>query len=90
MRSAPPPVTCVAGLTDGVSPRRTRPARASIPAEKTAFCRPTAIRLRGGDDCLDDDASGRRLRGAQPDEIGANPSEIRRMPIGRELFEKTA
>ena len=37
-----------------------------------------------------DPATGRLLRDAKLYEIGAGTSEIRRMLIGRELFEKTA
>ena len=39
---------------------------------------------------LDDYPTGRLLRDARLSEIGAGTSEIRRMLIGRELFEKTA
>ena len=44
---------------------------------------------RIGEVLRDDNATGRLLRDAKLYEIGAGTSEIRRMLIGRELFEKT-
>ena len=49
-----------------------------------------AIQLLGGNGYTNDYATGRLLRDAKLYEIGAGTSEIRRMLIGRELFEKTA
>jgi isovaleryl-CoA dehydrogenase len=49
-----------------------------------------AIQLLGGNGYTNDYAPGRLLRDAKLYEIGAGTSEIRRMLIGRELFEKTA
>jgi isovaleryl-CoA dehydrogenase len=49
-----------------------------------------AIQLLGGNGYTNDYAAGRLLRDAKLYEIGAGTSEIRRMLIGRELFEKTA
>jgi len=49
-----------------------------------------AIQLLGGNGYINDYATGRLLRDAKLYEIGAGTSEIRRMLIGRELFEKTA
>ena len=44
----------------------------------------------GGNGYINDYPTGRLLRDAKLYEIGAGTSEIRRMLIGRELFEKTA
>jgi isovaleryl-CoA dehydrogenase len=49
-----------------------------------------AIQLLGGNGYINDYPAGRLLRDAKLYEIGAGTSEIRRMLIGRELFEKTA
>ena len=43
----------------------------------------------GGNGYVNDFATGRLLRDAKLYEIGAGTSEIRRMLIGREIFEKT-
>ncbi|WP_395023163.1 isovaleryl-CoA dehydrogenase [Dongia sp.] len=49
-----------------------------------------AIQLLGGNGYINDYPTGRLLRDAKLYEIGAGTSEIRRMLIGRELFEETA
>jgi isovaleryl-CoA dehydrogenase len=49
-----------------------------------------AIQVLGGNGYINDYPVGRLLRDAKLYEIGAGTSEIRRMLIGRELFEKTA
>src|SRR5947199_295463 len=49
-----------------------------------------AIQLLGGNGYINDYPTGRLLRDAKLYEIGAGTSEIRRMLIGRELFEKSA
>jgi isovaleryl-CoA dehydrogenase len=49
-----------------------------------------AIQILGGNGYINDYPTGRLLRDAKLYEIGAGTSEIRRMLIGRELFEKTA
>jgi isovaleryl-CoA dehydrogenase len=49
-----------------------------------------AIQALGGNGYINDFAAGRLLRDAKLYEIGAGTSEIRRMLIGRELFEATA
>jgi isovaleryl-CoA dehydrogenase len=49
-----------------------------------------AIQLLGGNGYINDYPAGRLLRDAKLYEIGAGTSEIRRMLIGRQLFEKTA
>ncbi len=48
-----------------------------------------AIQCLGGNGYINDFATGRLLRDAKLYEIGAGTSEIRRMLIGREIFEKT-
>jgi isovaleryl-CoA dehydrogenase len=49
-----------------------------------------AIQLLGGNGYINDYPTGRLLRDAKLYEIGAGTSEIRRMLIGRQLFESTA
>jgi isovaleryl-CoA dehydrogenase len=49
-----------------------------------------AIQILGGNGYINDYPTGRLLRDAKLYEIGAGTSEVRRMLIGRELFEKTA
>jgi isovaleryl-CoA dehydrogenase len=49
-----------------------------------------AIQLLGGNGYINDYPAGRLLRDAKLYEIGAGTSEIRRMLIGRELFDKSA
>ena len=48
-----------------------------------------AIQILGGNGYINEYPAGRLLRDAKLYEIGAGTSEIRRMLIGRELFEKT-
>ncbi|WP_046865312.1 isovaleryl-CoA dehydrogenase [Microvirga massiliensis] len=59
-------------------------------AEKATQTALDAIQLLGGNGYINDYPTGRLLRDAKLYEIGAGTSEIRRMLIGRELFEKTA
>lgn len=49
-----------------------------------------AIQVLGGNGYINEYPTGRLLRDAKLYEIGAGTSEIRRMLIGRELFEETA
>ena len=58
--------------------------------EKATGCALDAIQLLGGAGYVNDSPTGRLLRDAKLYEIGAGTSEIRRMLIGRELFEETA
>ena len=48
-----------------------------------------AIQALGGNGYISEYATGRLLRDAKLYEIGAGTSEIRRMLIGRELFDAT-
>jgi isovaleryl-CoA dehydrogenase len=59
-------------------------------SEKATLMALDAIQLLGGNGYINDFPTGRLLRDAKLYEIGAGTSEIRRMLIGRELFEKTA
>ena len=61
-----------------------------IAAEKATQVALDAIQLLGGNGYINDYPTGRLLRDAKLYEIGAGTSEIRRMLIGRELFNKTA
>ena len=61
-----------------------------IAAEKATKLALDAIQLLGGNGYINDYPTGRLLRDAKLYEIGAGTSEIRRMLIGRELFNKTA
>ncbi len=59
-------------------------------AEKATKAALDAIQILGGNGYINDTATGRLLRDAKLYEIGAGTSEIRRMLIGREMFEETA
>jgi isovaleryl-CoA dehydrogenase len=59
-------------------------------AEKATWMALEAIQCLGGNGYTMDYPTGRLLRDAKLYEIGAGTSEIRRMLIGRELFEETA
>ena len=58
-------------------------------AEKATWMALEAIQTLGGNGYINEYPTGRLLRDAKLYEIGAGTSEIRRMLIGRELFEKT-
>ena len=58
-------------------------------AEKATALALEAIQTLGGNGYINDYPTGRLLRDAKLYEIGAGTSEIRRMLIGRELFEAT-
>ncbi len=58
-------------------------------AERATRMALDGIQLLGGNGYINDYPTGRLLRDAKLYEIGAGTSEIRRMLIGRELFEKT-
>ncbi|NHF65793.1 isovaleryl-CoA dehydrogenase [Xanthomonas hortorum] len=59
-------------------------------AEKATWLTGQAIQVLGGNGYINDYPTGRLWRDAKLYEIGAGTSEIRRMLIGRELFERTA
>jgi isovaleryl-CoA dehydrogenase len=58
-------------------------------AEKATWMALEAIQTLGGNGYINEFPTGRLLRDAKLYEIGAGTSEIRRMLIGRELFEET-
>ncbi|OJX79391.1 isovaleryl-CoA dehydrogenase [Magnetospirillum sp. 64-120] len=58
-------------------------------AEKATWMALEAIQTLGGNGYINEYSTGRLLRDAKLYEIGAGTSEIRRMLIGRELFEET-
>ncbi len=60
-----------------------------IAAEKATWMACEAIQALGGNGYINDYPAGRLLRDAKLYEIGAGTSEIRRMLIGRELFNAT-
>jgi len=58
-------------------------------AEKATWMAGEAVQALGGNGYINDYPAGRLLRDAKLYEIGAGTSEIRRMLIGRELFDAT-
>ncbi|HTY98431.1 MAG TPA: acyl-CoA dehydrogenase family protein, partial [Rhodocyclaceae bacterium] len=59
-------------------------------AEKATWMAGEAIQAMGGNGYINEFPVGRLWRDAKLYEIGAGTSEIRRMLIGRELFNETA
>ncbi len=59
-------------------------------AERATHMALDAIQVLGGNGYINEFPTGRLLRDAKLYEIGAGTSEIRRMLIGRELFEETS
>ena len=59
-------------------------------SEKATWMALEAVQALGGNGYINEYPTGRLLRDAKLYEIGAGTSEIRRMLIGRELFEETA
>jgi isovaleryl-CoA dehydrogenase len=59
-------------------------------SERATWMALEAIQALGGNGYINDYPTGRLLRDAKLYEIGAGTSEIRRMLIGREIFEATA
>ncbi|HUN72807.1 MAG TPA: isovaleryl-CoA dehydrogenase [Steroidobacteraceae bacterium] len=84
-------VYAVAGACDAGSVKR-RDAAACIlfAAEKATQVALEAIQALGGNGYINDFPAGRLLRDAKLYEIGAGTQEIRRMLIGRELYESAA
>ena len=62
----------------------------SVRAERATHAALEAIQVLGGNGYINDYPAGRLLRDAKLYEIGAGTQEIRRMLIGRELFEAAA
>lgn len=75
---------------DGRTTREDAAGAILYAAEKATWMALEAIQCLGGNGYINDFSTGRLLRDAKLYEIGAGTSEIRRMLIGRELFEETA
>ena len=73
----------------GESTRKDAAAVILYTAEAATKMTLDAIQLLGGNGYINDYPAGRLLRDAKLYEIGAGTSEIRRMLIGRELFNET-
>ena len=83
-------VYAVAGACDrGETTRKDAAGCILYAAEKATWCALEAIQALGGNGYINDYPTGRLLRDAKLYEIGAGTSEIRRMLIGRELFNET-
>src|SRR5437764_6437564 len=72
----------------GQTSRRDSAGAILFAAESATRAALDAIQLLGGNGYVNDYPAGRLLRDAKLYEIGAGTSEIRRMLIGRELFNK--
>ncbi|MBS0578734.1 MAG: isovaleryl-CoA dehydrogenase [Proteobacteria bacterium] len=84
-------VYCVARACDtGTVSRRDAAACILFAAERATQASLEAIQALGGNGYINDYSTGRLLRDAKLYEIGAGTQEIRRMLIGRELFEAAA
>ncbi len=74
----------------GQTTRKDAAAAILFASETATWMALEAIQTLGGNGYINDYPTGRLLRDAKLYEIGAGTSEIRRMLIGRELFEETA
>ncbi len=84
-------VYAVAGACDrGETTREDAAGAILFASERATMVCLDAIQCLGGNGYINDYPTGRLLRDAKLYEIGAGTSEIRRMLIGREIFEKTA
>ena len=77
-------------LDRGEDSRKDAAAVILYTAEAATRCALEAIQLLGGNGYTSDYPTGRFLRDAKLYEIGAGTSEVRRMLIGREIFQETA
>ncbi|MGR5121393.1 isovaleryl-CoA dehydrogenase [Vibrio harveyi] len=90
MNAAKAYVYAVAGACDrGECTRKDAAGVILYSAELATQMSLDAIQLLGGNGYINEYATGRLLRDAKLYEIGAGTSEIRRMLIGRELFEES-
>ena len=90
MNAAKSYVYAVARACDrGEASRKDAAGAILFSAEKATWMALEAIQCLGGNGYINDFPTGRLLRDAKLYEIGAGTSEIRRMLIGRELFEET-
>lgn len=69
--------------------RKTPAATILFSSEKATWMALEAIQILGGNGYINEYPAGRLLRDAKLYEIGAGTNEIRRMLIGRELYEET-
>ncbi len=74
---------------DGRTTREDAAGAILYAAERATWMALEAIQCLGGNGYINDFPTGRLLRDAKLYEIGAGTREIRRMLIGREIFEKT-
>ncbi len=77
---------CTAGLTS----RKDAAGAILYASERATWMALEAIQCLGGNGYINEFPTGRLLRDAKLYEIGAGTSEIRRMLIGRELFQESA
>ena len=90
MNAAKAYVYAVARACDrGQTARKDAAGAILFAAEKATRIALDAIQILGGNGYINEYPTGRLLRDAKLYEIGAGTSEIRRMLIGRELFEKS-
>jgi isovaleryl-CoA dehydrogenase len=90
MNAAKAYVYAVAKACDrGETTRKDAAAAILYSAEKATWMALEAIQTLGGNGYINEYPTGRLLRDAKLYEIGAGTSEIRRMLIGRELFNET-
>ena len=75
---------------EGRGTRRDAAAVILFAAERATLMALDAIQALGGNGYINEYSAGRLLRDAKLYEIGAGTQEIRRMLIGRELFESAA
>ena len=75
---------------DGRTTREDAAGAILYAAERATWMALEAIQCLGGNGYINDFSTGRLLRDAKLYEIGAGTSEIRRMLIGREIFDKTS
>ena len=91
MNAAKAYVYAVAKACDrGQTTRKDAAGAILFAAEKATWMALEAIQALGGNGYINEYPTGRLLRDAKLYEIGAGTSEIRRMLIGRELFNETA
>jgi isovaleryl-CoA dehydrogenase len=90
MNAAKAYVYAVAKACDrGETARKDAAGAILFAAEKATKIALDALQILGGNGYINEYPTGRLLRDAKLYEIGAGTSEIRRMLIGRELFEET-
>ncbi|HMA14249.1 MAG: isovaleryl-CoA dehydrogenase [Bacteroidota bacterium] len=91
MNAAKAYVYAVARACDrGETTRKDAAGAILFASEKATWMALEAIQALGGNGYINDYPAGRLLRDAKLYEIGAGTSEIRRMLIGRELFNETS